>query len=173
MMYARLVGQVVAEVFTPPDGLSISDCFHGSLVWVPCDISVTPGWTAAFVDGSWTFAAPSPPAGPTLEQQANAAITSGLHITSTSMPTLNGTYAIDGISQGKLAAVSTYILVNSKFPGGATEYPWIDLAQQPHVFPTTATFQAFATAIADYVAALDMIIATGSGTLPPSTTALD
>jgi hypothetical protein len=171
-IFARIDGSKVAETITLPSGAAISDYFHSGLTWVDVT-SVTPspqpGWTATSTGSSWTFSAPPAPPGPTLAQQAALALTTGLLISSGSIPTLNGTYAVDPIAQGRIASVSTYILVNSRFPGGVMSYPWIDLANQPHVFPDTTAFQSFATAIADYVAALDLIIVTGTGTLPAAT----
>jgi hypothetical protein len=130
-------------------------------------------WTAHFanpngwaVQGGALVAYTPPVAAPTPAQLANTALGAGLAITSTSTPALNGTYAIDNASQGKIAAISVYILTNAKFPGGVASYPLVDMSGTPHTFPTTASFQAFATAVADYVAALDAIIATNSGTLP-------
>jgi hypothetical protein len=145
-----------------------------ALVWTPDISAASPapqvGWAAKKTAGAWTFTAPVIPA-PTLAQQAVAAMNAGLTITSTSTPALNGTYGVDPMSQGRLASISTYILVNSSFPGGSATYPFIDLSGTPHVFPTTASFQAFATACANYVAAVDFVSATGAGTLPsPSIT---
>lgn len=108
------------------------------------------------------------PAGwpPTLAQQAAAAIAAGLAITSTGTPALDGTYSVDEDAQSEIGWVSNYILVNGKFPGGATQYPWIDMANQNHLFQSTQDFQTFATVVADYVAALVIIIKTNSGDLP-------
>lgn len=131
-------------------------------------------WTARMT-GFWAVQdhvlIPYSPPPPTLSliDQANFALASGLTIHSTSSPGLNGPYSCDVLIQGKIGAVSTYILVNSKFPGGADVFPWLDFNGEPHVFMSTAMFQVFATAIADYVSALDLIIATNSGSLPVST----
>ena len=116
------------------------------------------------------YTAPVQPA--TLAQQATAALSAGAAVTSAGTPALTGTYDISAVAQGRMAAVSVYILVNSKFPGGATSYAWMDTAGAPHVFPNTAAFQAFATAIADHVSVLIQIIATGAGTLPPATVSI-
>lgn len=103
-----------------------------------------------------------------LAQQAQTMLTQGLTVTSTA-PAVSGLYAIDPVAQGKIGAISTYILVNGTFPNGASTYPWLDFYSVPHIFVSTAMFQQFATAVADFVAALDLIIATNSGTLPGST----
>jgi len=103
---------------------------------------------------------------PTPAQQAAAAISAGVQVISTNTPALNGTYAIDPASQMKIMATSQYISVNGKFYGGATTYPWLDMSGTAHTFPSVAEFQAFASAVAAYVAALDVIVASDSGTLP-------
>lgn len=170
-MYARIAGDLVMELFTPPEGVSISECFAPGLIWV--DVSaVTPqplqGWLATETGGVWSFAAPPPPPAPTLSQMASSALSAGLAVTSTSTPAINGTYSVDPAAQGRMAAISTFILVNNAFPSGASAFPWIDTSGGVHLFPTTALFQQFATAAANYVAALDLIAATGTGTMPPN-----
>jgi hypothetical protein len=102
--------------------------FNAALVWTAVtDISPLPqvGWTATLSGTTYTFAAPPPPPAPTLAQQAQAALTAGIAITSTSTPALNGTYAIDVGSQMKINSVALFVAVNQKFPGGATTYPWL------------------------------------------------
>jgi hypothetical protein len=89
-------------------------------------------------------AAPAPTPAPTMQ------------LVSTSTPALNGAYAVDSATQQRAAAVSLYIQVNGKFPAAQTALSWPDASGAPHVFPTTAEFQAFATALADFVAALDL-----------------
>lgn len=63
--YAHIVaGQVAEALFTPPEGVAISECFHPSLLWV--DVSTVtpqpqPGWSASEHNGVWSFAAPPAP----------------------------------------------------------------------------------------------------------------
>ena len=133
----------------------------GAVVCTQAQYANASAWT---ISGGAIVAA-TPPA-PTPAQLANTAMGAGLAITSTGTPALNGTYAIDNATQGKIAAISVYILTNAKFPGGVASYPLMDLSGTPHTFPTTASFQAFATAVADYVAVLDVIIASNAGTPP-------
>lgn len=103
---------------------------------------------------------------PTLAQQAQAAILAGVQITSTGTPALSGTYACDPAAQAKIMATSLFAVVNSKFPGGGATMAWADRSGAVHTFPTIAEFQAFATAVGDYVAALDAVILGQSTTLP-------
>lgn len=84
------------------------------------------------------------------------AIRNGINITSTSTPSLNGNYSISDRSVANVANVTTYILKNSKFPAGVSEMPWADTAGQMHEFPDIATFENFATAFADFVAAVQV-----------------
>lgn len=87
---------------------------------------------------------------------AAAAVAAGIKITSAATPALDGTYAIDPGSQQRVASVALYIAVNGKFPAGQTALPWPDINGVPHSFPSTAEFQAFATALGDYVTALGL-----------------
>lgn len=141
-------------------------------------LEVTPAqWTQHIADlrlssftiqaGALVYAVVPPPA-PTLAQQAQAALLAGVQVTSTSTPALNGTYNIDVSAQAKIAATSAYILRNGSFYKGQTTLPWVDAAGAPHVFPSTTIFQDFATAVGDYVYELDMIVTSGTGTLPSS-----
>lgn len=91
---------------------------------------------------------------PTLSasQKASNAISGGIILTSTGTPALNGTYSVAPNIQGQINAVVTYILLNSNFPGGASELPWPDASGTMHVFPTTTSFTNFASAVANFVA---------------------
>jgi hypothetical protein len=92
---------------------------------------------------------------------------SGLQITSTSTAALNGIYSVSSEQIQLIEGVCLYILMNSKFPGGSTTMNWPDIDGAIHTFPSTAVFQAFATAIADYVNGIRQYINSG-GTLPSS-----
>lgn len=134
---------------TLPDGqamLAVTDAQWGV---------IGPGW--GVVSGVPALL-PASNAPPTLAQQALAALAAGVQITSTSTPALDGTYAISSSAQAKIQAVSLFIVVNGKFPGGQSTMAWADAAGAAHTFPNTAAFQAFATAVADYVAALDAVL---------------
>ena len=71
----------------------------------------------------------------TIAQQAAGAMTAGLTINSTSEPAINGTYAIDPATQGKIAAVEVYIMKAGTFPGAVSTYPWSDTSGTIHTFP--------------------------------------
>lgn len=55
MQYARVVDSIVQEVFTPPQGFALQDCFTAELVadFMPCTAEVQNGWIAQ-PDGSFT-----------------------------------------------------------------------------------------------------------------------
>jgi hypothetical protein len=74
-------------------------------------------------------------------------------VTSVGIPSISGTYLIDEDSQRRIAAVAQYISTNNRFPDGLSQLPYKDADGQPHLFPTTASWLAFATGIADYVTA--------------------
>src|SRR5947209_7121632 len=109
--YARVVGGRVMEVFTPPTGLTLANCFAPAIaaqfVGVPHDSPVpSDGWT---FDGT-TFAEPVAPT-LTLVQQAAAAFAAGFHIVSTATPAVSGTYPLDPAAQVKIIALSTYVAI--------------------------------------------------------------
>jgi hypothetical protein len=45
--YARIVNDIVVEVFTPPVGVDISECFTAELVaqFIECPEEISPLWT--------------------------------------------------------------------------------------------------------------------------------
>ena len=104
--------------------------------------------------------------GPTIEERAAAAIAAGVAITSLSTPALNGIYPCHEGAQAKVAAVSLYIKTNGRFPGGVTQFPWLDVDGAIHLFPTNDQFQQAATAIADYVALIDFAAIGHAADLP-------
>jgi len=128
----------------------------------PHDISgqVPPGMSAPMqaqcagqFDIGWTFQSgafsnPNPP--PPLPSPPS------MQLASTSTPTLNGSYPIDPLSQQKVQAISLYVAVNNKFPARQTAQAWPDVNGTMHLFSSTAQWQAFATAMGDFVAALDL-----------------
>lgn len=102
----------------------------------------------------------------TLAQQAIAALSAGIAITSTSTPSLNGVYACDSSTQGKINGIVNYIGVNSKFPASLSEMPWPDIDGTVHMFPSTASFLAFGSAVANYVVELEAVVMGLTSTLP-------
>lgn len=103
------------------------------------------------------------PPEPSPARALSAALGAGCTI-SASDPARSGTYAIDPASQQRLQATALYVQVNGKFPAGVNSLPWPDLMGNVHYF-TKDQFLAFATAVADYVAALYMV-SMGVGSAP-------
>lgn len=91
---------------------------------------------------------------PTPQARAGAAIASGIVLTSTGIPALNATYAVDPATQSQINSIISFIMLNSAFPAGVTALPWPDTSGTIHTFPNVASFQAFATAVANYVATI-------------------
>lgn len=104
----------------------------------------------------------------TAPQAAGNALFSGLTISSTGTPALNGTYAVDQLSQMDIIAIETSLNAGKGFPGGATAFNYADMTGAMHSF-TQANFTDFAAAVRDYVYALKSVIAGASTTLPPPT----
>lgn len=64
---ARVQSGVVAELFTPPVGRTVNECFVQAVAAQFVDVTAVsptpePGWAAIETNGAWTFAAPAAPA---------------------------------------------------------------------------------------------------------------
>lgn len=129
--YARIQDGIVAELYTPLQGVSIATCFAPGLVWidVTSQPNVAPGWT---YDGS-TFAAPvTPPLTP--QQTLAAKIALGIALTCTSDSSLNATYALDGTTMDQIGSVARDQSSGLGLPGGASTFDYPDKTSTPHTF---------------------------------------
>ena len=183
-IYARIQNGTIQELFTPPAGTTLAQCFHPDVAAQFVDVTTVtpapqPNWTAVETGGTWTFAAPVVPV-PTNAQLAqaayDAAVAAGVQVTSTGTPALNGTYALDQTTLGRITAEQVYIATAGKFTNGSTTRAWLDAAGAPHTFPSTAAFTAFAEAVAQYddalIAALDTGLAGGAWVAPAQPAAI-
>jgi hypothetical protein len=100
-----------------------------------------------------------------LIQSAQSMLAAGLAIVSTATPALNGTYAVDQVSQMDIIAIETSLNAGKGFPGGATTFNYPDMSGVMHAF-SESSFTNFAAAVRDYVYALKSVIAGSSSTLP-------
>jgi hypothetical protein len=117
----------------------------------------------------WATTPPPPTAAQALSAQVAAAFAAGQTITSSSTPALNGTYPVDAATQNKIAQVEMFIQKNGVFPGSSgTSLAWYDIAGAAHIFPSVVLFSEFATAVANYVADLDLYGAGAPGATLPS-----
>jgi len=89
-------------------------------------------------------------------QAAHAAPVNFVQVNSTSTPALNSTYLYDTAHIQDMMATSLYIQVNGKFPAGQAAFPWYDSNGAVRMFTSPAQFQTFASAMADYVAMLNI-----------------
>lgn len=170
MGYATIVNGVVTSVSLSPSDNSVQYSGNVAVGWLYSNNT--------FVPPASVLNPPLPVVVPTPAQVAQAAaiatIKAGIQIASAGTPSLNSTYSVDSNSQSNINAVVTYILLNNRFPGGGTTMPWVDLAGSAHVFPNTATFNSFATAMANYVTAVSLYGDSGGqiGSLPSSVAAI-
>lgn len=158
-----VIGWYDTGVFTYPTLPVASDLLEVTPTQWAARITNPSGWAVS--NGSLVAYTPPAPV-LTLAQQAAAAINVGLAITSSGTSALDGIYACDDSRQAKINRVAAFIALNGKFPANLTEMPWPDMSGAIHLFPTTATFQAFASAVASYVVELDAVIMGVSTTLP-------
>ena len=161
--YARIGGNgTVAEVISTSG--DITQMYPPSMQWVDC--TSTPAVAYRWTYSNGTFSPPSPPPAPTLAQQAAALLAGTLEVTSSSTPALDGAYAIDATTQSHISAEMLSVQVTGKFADGTTSIAWPDANGAVNTFPSTATFQSFAIAVASFVAAGYKVIYGASATLP-------
>jgi hypothetical protein len=119
----------------------------------------------------WTFAAPAAPV-QTLAQQATTLIATGLTITSTGTPALNGVYTMQSgvpFGQEDIDTEAQFIAQFGEFTNGATtNLTWPLLSGASVAFPTTSEFLAFAKVAGQFVAAVKLAVSQGSA-LPAAT----
>lgn len=114
--------------------------------------------------------APTPTvAPPTLAQQAESLLASGLTVTSASASGLNSTYPVNSSVITEIEGIQQYIATNGTFPNGASTLDWNDINGVPKAISSTAIFTALATAIANFVTPCEEIMSSNSGVLPSAT----
>lgn len=106
-----------------------------------------------------------------IASSVSSAFATGLEIISSSMPSVNGTYAIDQLSQMDIIAIETSLNAGKGFPGGGATFNYPDTSGTMHAFSET-NFTDFAAAVRDYVYALKSVIAGASTTLPSNSTTI-
>lgn len=165
--YARVLDGIVAELFTPPDGVPIEDCFHADLTWIDCSATpdVAPGWTATETGGVWTFAPPADPAPPTLPEQAMALLTTPITVTSRSQSSVNGVYPNDDPTRSQITAIMTKVNAGNGLPGGSNSFNWPDIDGTRHDW-RVAQFTDYANQMADFVYQAVQVQQGQSTTLP-------
>ncbi len=141
---------------TLADAKGITAAQQALCVPIPVGLPVGVGWS--YSNGTFSPPAPSNVTPPTLAQQAAAAIAAGLTITLSGTMTLAATlFPTDPATTAKIIAVVTAINTDGTFPGGATTFPMKDSAGTWHTF-TSSQYKSVASALAAYVAALNLII---------------
>lgn len=165
-MYALVQNGVVIELYTPPAGYTIAQCFPASLasqfIAVPSGVTPSQGWLYS----NGTFSAP-PAASPSAISAYGNFIAGGLNITFPDSPALTGTYAIDSSAQQKITSVSVYINLYNKFPNGGNQV-WPLLNNTTVTFDNILDFQAFAQTVTEIVAQADVNLTLNDLTMPNS-----
>jgi hypothetical protein len=167
-VYANVANGTIIEIFTPPNGIDMADCFHSSLTWVDVTGRNPPpqvGWTAMEMNGLWGMGPPvAPPISPV--QQAQALLGTGVRIVSMSRPDLNGMYPIDAESRMNVMAEMISIGTNRSFTDGSIVFDMLDMEGNPHAFDIDH-FRSYATAIGDFITSLKMVSAGKINDIPP------
>jgi hypothetical protein len=138
-IYARIADGAVVELFTPPTGVSLAQCFVAaiaqSFVEVPTNVTPEQGWT---FDGS-TFRAPvaTPPTPPTPDQVLATKIVAGIAITCISNPALNETFALDDVTMNQIGPVARDAASGLGMPMNLPVFVYPNLAGEPCQFTET------------------------------------
>ncbi len=102
----------------------------------------------------------------TIEAAAAAALATGVVLTSTATPALNGSYPIGPDTETYMIGIISYISLKSSFPGNSSTLNWYDASDTAHSF-TVSAFQAFAEAMCAFIHAVaDWELGGGVGSLP-------
>ena len=139
---------------------------HSDLTWVaiPSGTTVAVGYSYA----AGVFTAPPAPPAPTLAQQAVAAMSAGLAITSTATSSLDATYPCNANAQAQLSAEVISLMLNGTFADGTDTIDWVDITGTGHTM-SIAQFKTVATAIGAYVSGLTKCINGQASALPAAT----
>lgn len=151
--YARIVNGTAVEIFIPPSGFTLAQCFPPA----------TAALFSSVPDGTQAGATIQP--GTAIAAQAAAMLSAGCQIVCTSASSLNGLYSCSAAAQVDIQAEMISILANGVFTNGQSTFPWADVNGTMHTF-TVAQFKEFATALGSFVSTLTLIEQTNSGTLP-------
>lgn len=175
--YARVQNSIVQEIVGPVtddlgNEIAIGDRFTPDLVLQMVDVTgVSPQPACWWTYNGTVFSAPPSAAEPSPAQLAANAMVAGVAIMSTGTPAINGTYAVDQLSQMDIIAIETSLNAGKGFPGGSASFNYADMSGTFHSF-TAASFTDFAAAVRDYVYALKAVIAGASTQLPSPSAAI-
>jgi len=140
MIYVRILNGLVAELFTPPEGVAIDDCFAPGLVWndiTGVSPQPEPGWIATEAGGGWTYTAPPAPVIPPEQVAATelaSRVTAGIAITSTGTPSLDCTMALDAVTMDQIKSVASDFQNGFGLPGDLPTFTYPDINGQPRTF---------------------------------------
>lgn len=111
-----------------------------------------------------------------LPQQAQLVLASyvaqGITVTSSGLPALDGTYALDSVSTAQIFQIGTFANSFGIFPNGGPNQPYPDISSAVHVF-NVPTFVSFLLAVASLMSDLQtqtgIMSAGGTPAWPPMT----
>jgi hypothetical protein len=89
-----------------------------------------------------------------------------LAVTCTSIPALNGNYAIDQQTQAQITGIAAAISAGLGLPGGGSTFNWPDAEGTAHAWPE-AQFTAFAKGVLNYLYGVAQFAAGHQPSLPP------
>lgn len=144
-LYARIQNGLVTELYTPPSGFELADCFTPDIldqfVEVPPGVSPDRRWT--YANGS--FSPPSLPPSVVAGQILAEKIAAGIAITCTGNPALNETFALDDTTLTQIGSVARDAASGLGLPLGIPVFVYPNLAGEPCTFTPAqiiATYKA-------------------------------
>jgi hypothetical protein len=88
-----------------------------------------------------------------------------INITCTSVPVLNGSYAIDDTSRSTITSIAAAINANLGLPGGGNTFEYADITGNAHAWPASQ-FIELAKAIMNYIYQVNLVVAGASTSIP-------
>lgn len=166
ILYATATGEIIQWQDTTAFNYAAAPSGTATLAVTPAQWAEQSG--AFYVSNGALVAGSIPPPNPTLAQQAAAALTGNVMVTSASAAsTLNGTYPIGGQVQFMILSELQAISTNGTFADGTTTLEWADVNGAQHAF-SIAEFKSFATAVGAYCSPLYRIAGGTTGLTLPS-----
>jgi hypothetical protein len=159
---------VIVSVFSGPQPSSIPN--QGTVT--ASDARWATFYAALPASAQANLTPPTTPLGPTLSQQANKQLGTGVDVTFVTSTALSATYATTIKAQVKIMAEVSWLLKNSAFINGTTTLVLVDATGTQRQFNVTQ-FEAFQAAYAPYISAVDLVADSNQGTLPQPTLTID
>lgn len=164
LFYSPTVGSFYDDTINqmlPRDAVEVSVMEHAALLHSQSQGKMI----VAGKDGAPVAQDRPPSPGPTMAEQAAAALDQAIIITCDSNPDLNGSYVIDAAAQSQIIRIASAITAGLGLPGGNDTFNFPDAGGAARNW-SPAKFMAFAKTVANYVYELELVVRGASDTIP-------